>query len=376
MSEGQAAPARMAWLQALSHPHQALDWSLAEWERVVRLSRRLRLLGRLAESLESAQLMPRVPPQVARHLAAELQYSRWRTGILLWALERVPAMLGDVPYPLVLLKGAAYIGQDLSIAAGRLPSDIDILVPLEHLAHAQALLVAAGWQETELDAHDQHFYREWSHEVPPMRHPMHGLELDLHHNILPPVARTRVDAGLLLDRLQPSRWDRWQVFHPHDQVLHSAVHLFHDSEVRDRMRDLVDLDGLLRHFGTTPGFWHGLPERAAELGLSEPLALACHFATLWLGTPVQQDARRKIERAGPAPLRRVWLHRLLELVLTPTEPDDEPPWRQQLAAQILLVRYHYHRLPLRLLVPHLWHKFRARRRSARKDAAAAAAQRG
>ena len=57
MSGGPTAAARMAWLQALSHPQLALGWSLAEWERVVRLSRRLRLLGRLAESLEAAQLM-------------------------------------------------------------------------------------------------------------------------------------------------------------------------------------------------------------------------------------------------------------------------------------------------------------------------------
>ena len=384
MNPHPGVPARMAWLQALSHPQRALAWPLPEWERVIRLSRRLRLLGRLAESIEVAQLLPQVPQPAARHLVAELQYSRWRTGALRWALERLPAMLGDVPYPLVLLKGAAYIGQGLAIAAGRLPSDIDILVPREHLAHAQGLLMAAGWSEAELDDHDRQYYHQWSHEVPPMHHPVVGLELDLHHNILPPMTHLRVDAKLLLAHLQPSRWQRWQVFHAHDQVLHSAAHLFHDSEARDRLRDLVDLDGLLRHFGATVGFWDGLPGRAAELGLSEPLALACHFTALWLQTPVPEAARRSIESAGPLALRRAWLHRLLAAILMPTEPDDEPPWQQQLAAQILLVRYHYRRMPLQILLPHLWHKVRAGRRAAVAGAAdaaavaaaAAAAQRG
>ena len=371
MSPSHAPPPALAWLQALRTPSSALAWTLAEWERVVRLARRLRLLGRLAESVEAAGLMPQVPAQAARHLLAELQYSRWRTTHLLWALERLGAQLEGLAAPRVLLKGAAYIGQDLPIAAGRLPSDIDILVPREHLAETQALLLRAGWVETELDEHDRRYYNEWSHEVPPMRHGLHGLELDLHHNILPPVAHTHVDAALLLARLQPSRWPLWQVFHPHDQVLHSAAHLFHDSEARDRMRDLVDLDGLLRHFGDTPGFWDGLPDRARQLGLTEPLALACHFAQRWLQTPIPTVARQRLQAIGPSRLRRLWLHPLLATILTPTEPDERPPWRQGVAAQVLLLRYHYRRMPLRILVPHLWHKARARRLAAAEQAAAA-----
>ena len=69
------------------------------------------------------------------------------------------------PYPRVLLKGAAYIGQDLPIAAGRLPSDLDILVPQAHLPDAQARLTQAGWNAVALDDHDRRYYYEWSHEV-------------------------------------------------------------------------------------------------------------------------------------------------------------------------------------------------------------------
>lgn len=349
----------MAWMQALRQPEQAMDWTLPQWERVLRLSRRLRLLGRLAESLEAVDLIARLPAPVARHLQAELRYSRWRTRLLLWGLERLPAMMGEPPYPLVLLKGAAYVVQGLPIASGRLPSDIDILVPREHLADAQRRLLAAGWAETALDDHDRRYYHEWSHEVPPMRHVLHGLELDLHHNILPPLAHTRVDMAPLLARLQPSQRAPWQVFHPQDQVLHSAAHLFHDSDARDRLRDLVDLDGLMRHHGTLPGFWQGLPARASELGLSEPLALACHFVTLWLRTPVPEPVLMQIQHAGPSALRRAWLHAMLGAVLTPTEPDQGPSGRQDLAALALLVRHHWRRMPLRILLPHLWHKWRA-----------------
>jgi hypothetical protein len=371
-TRAQVPPPRLLWLQALRQPELALSWSLPEWERVVRLARRLRLLARLAEGLMAAGLIERVPPQARRHLIAEQRLSRWRMAAMLWTLERVATMLGDTPYPRILLKGAAYIGQDLPIAAGRLPSDLDILVPQAHVHDAQARLIQAGWSAMELDEHDRRYYYEWSHEVPPMTHPLLGMELDLHHNILPPVARTHVDADALLDRLRPSKWSTWQVLDPADQVLHSAAHLFFDSEMRNRIRDLVDLDGLFRHFGATPGFMSRLTERARELGLEEPLALACHFCVNWLATPIPADVLESIESSGSSRLRRAWLLPLLSAALMPTEPDDSPPLRQDIAAMVLLARYHRQRMPLRLLVPHLWHKARVNRSADRAKGSDAA----
>ena len=355
-------PARFAWLAALRQPELALGWSLSEWQRVIRLSRRLRLLARLAEALDSQGHMPRVPDPARRLLIGEQRLSRARTAAAVWAAQRVAAALQAAPYACVLLKGGAYLGQQLPIAAGRLPSDLDILVPKAHIADAQSRLIKAGWAETQMDAHDQRYYHEWSHEVPPMQHPIHGLELDLHHNILPPVARTHVDADLLLARLRPSAWPGWSVFDPLDQVLHSAAHLFLDAEPRERVRDLVDLDGLMRHFGATqPGFWAELPRRARQLGLSEPLALACYFVRLWLATPIPPEALELIEQAGPGVIRRAWLVPLFSVLLTPAEPDDAQSLGQKLAALLVLARYHRQRMPLRLLVPHLWHKWRAGR---------------
>ena len=351
---------QLAWLQALREPALALAWNLGEWEQRLRLARRLRLLARLAASLEAQGLLAALPPQVQRHLVAELRLSQWRIQAMTWALQRIGVTLGHLGQPLVLLKGAAYAGQGLAIAQGRLPSDVDILVPPAALAQAAATLQVAGWQQLALDEHDQRYYREWSHEVPPMHHPLHRIELDLHHNILPPVARTRVDVQLLLACLQPSAWPGWQVLHPLDQVLHSAAHLFQDSEARDRLRDLVDLDGLLRHFAQQPGFWDALAARAQQLGLAEPLALACHFCVRWLATPVPAASQRAIMAIGPGPLRRAWLLPMLGAILTPAPPGRRAAWQQDCAAALFLARYHRNRMPLRLLLPHLWHKLRTR----------------
>jgi len=327
------------------------------------VARRLRLLARLAEGVLGAGLIEQLPTQPRRHLLAELRLSRWRSDSLIWTLRQVSAAIQDADYPCVLLKGVAYLAQDLPIAAGRLPSDLDILVPKSAVLRAQDSLAAAGWRSVELDEHDRRYYEDWSHELPPMRHPRLSVELDLHHNILPPVGHKQIDAADLLGQLQPSKWQPWQVLHPVDQVLHSAAHLFFDSELRDRVRDLVDLDGLFRHFGTDAGFWPSLTERASELELAEPLALACYFCVRWMDTPIPQATQATIRGLGPGEGRRAWLLPLLDHVLIPTACDDMPNWTTDAAAAVLLARYHWRRLPLRMLVPHLWHKVRVKRRS-------------
>jgi hypothetical protein len=354
---------RLAWISAIREPAMVMEWSLPEWERAVRLGRRLRLLGRLAESLDSAGLLLGVPELPRRHLVSEQRLSRHRTAMLVWALERIRQSLEARGTEPILLKGAAYLAQGLAIASGRLPSDIDILVPREDIPTVCGLLSNAGWQEVALDEHDRRYYHEWSHEVPPLVHPVHPIELDVHHNIVPPMARSRVDAGLLFAGSRSTPWHGWRVLAPLDQVLHSAAHLFFDSDVRDRVRDMVDLDSLLRHFGMTPGFWEDLPRRARELDLAEPMALACHFCTDWLETPVPELASQALQATAGLDPGRSTLVEILRTALLPLEPDEAPSWRTLAAGTLVQARYHRWRLPLAQTVSHLFRKTLDRRRA-------------
>jgi hypothetical protein len=355
-------PPDLAWLAALREARLALAWTLPQWDRVVRVARGERLLGRLAEALSAAGLLDAVPEGPRRHLESARRLSADRLGALRWALERVDAATAGLGAPRVLLKGAAYVGQELPIAPGRLPSDLDILVPRAALAPALARLHAAGWTPVALDAHDQRYYAEWSHEAPPMRHALHAMELDVHHDIVAPVARDAIDIGLLLARLRPARIEGWMVLDPVDQVLHSAAHLFLDSAFTGRLRDLVDLDGLLRHFAAEPDFLGRLAPRAREVGLIGPLVLAVHFCRAWLATPVPVAVV-----AALPPVSR-GLAACFAAVLRPGEPGRPEPVSARLAALALLARHHRRRMPMRLLVPHLWHKLRAREPASAADA--------
>lgn len=350
----------LAWLRAPSEPSLMSSWTLQEWDRVVRLARRHRLLARLARAVELHDLGEGVPEPVRPHLQSALNQSRARVRALRWAAVRVRRTLGELGCPLLLLKGAAYLAQGLPVAEGRLPSDLDILVPRPCLDVASVRLGEAGWSEAPLDPLDRQYYVDWSHELPPMHNGSLGVELDVHHGILPPRDGLLVDTEVLLKDRAPCNWPGWQVLSPADQVVHCAAHLFLDSEPGDRVRDLVDLHGLMIHFGRTPAFWDDLRQRAVELALVEPVVLACHFVARWIGPCAPDGWMQDLERIQPRASRPL-VRLLMEQVLRPSEPDDFDTLTKRTCAVVVLARYHWHRLPARVLIPHLWRKWRMRR---------------
>jgi hypothetical protein len=347
------------WLRALAEPQRVQRWQLADWDRAVRLLRSHRLLARLGHAVQRTGLDDAVPAPARAHLVAAMRLSANRIQAVRWTAERLTPILAGVPGPKVLLKGAAYLALDLPIAAGRLPSDLDILVPRAHLDEAQSRLRDIGWVEPALDEHDRRYYLQWSHELPPMQHAEHSVELDVHHHILPPRDGRMIDMAPLLEAVRPSGWPGWSVLAPTDQVLHGTAHLFFDAEPRDRVRDLVDLDGLLRVHGHEASFWSMLTSRADRLDLAEPLVLGLGFAIDWLGTSVPPSTHDWLrETTARRPGLRL-LRPLMARVLTPTDPDHMDPLVKRWAATAVLARYHWHRLPFTVLMPHLWRKWRS-----------------
>jgi hypothetical protein len=85
------------------------------------------------------------------------------------------------------------------------------------------------------------------------------------------------------------------------------AHLFHNEEWSHGLRDLSDLDLLLRHFDATSAFWEVLVERSRELDLTRPLYYGLHQVNVVLGTPVPMAALQASRRfAPPWPCARSW----------------------------------------------------------------------
>lgn len=330
---------------------------LADWDSTLRLARQARVLGVLAHSLRAHEAVwACVPEAVKGHLRGSINYAAHRAQMVRMELAALDAALpADVT--VVVLKGAAYQLQGLSIAQGRIPNDVDLLVARKQLDQAEAALTGAGWVSEVSDDYDERYYREWSHELPPMRFPGHALEVDLHHTIAPVTSRTRADDRLLFEGLIALPDSRYRVLDPCDQVIHAAVHLFQDSELDGRLRDLVDLDGLIRHHLRDDASWASLVQRARAHRAERVLWYALHYCAEWLGTPVPATLALTPPSSISCDLMR-WVFSRSGL---PQLPDRRPGLALRMAFALGQLRYHLLRMPPGLLIRHLVHKAWSRR---------------
>lgn len=348
-----AADPLVALLRA---PRRMAELTLRQWDRVLPLARRANLLGWLALQAERQGLRGRLPAPVQPHLQAALTLIAHQQQAIAWECRHLERALQPLGIPLVLLKGAAYALSGRAAAQGRLFGDVDLLVPREALAAVEAALMLHGWATGKTDPYDQRYYRQWMHELPPMGHQRRGTVVDVHHNILPLTARHVPDATRLLADRVPVPDTALSVLAPCDMVIHSAVHLFHEGDTNNGLRDLRDLDALLGEFAATqPQFWSRLPERAAELGLAWPLLLALRYTDAVLGTPVPQQAMDAVHAAaalGPvrlAALDAVYLRTL-------ASQDRAGEFATAAARGALYLRAHALRMPPALLCLHLGRK--------------------
>ena len=339
-------------LRVLSAPETTVHLEPQEMELMIRQARMTNLLGVLAHKLSDCGVFAVLPRQVQAHFtAAQIECSVYER-MLDWETEQVRIVLNNAGIVPILLKGAAYRALGLPTAAGRIASDVDILVHEAQLTKTEATLKSGGWKEIKGDDYDQTYYREWMHELPPLRHRLRGTVVDVHRTIIPRTARLKPDPEKLVDAAITLPEGNLRVLCPEDMLLHNVVHHFYNGEFDNSLRELVDLDGLLREFAGDDGFWDRLVPRTQDLDLIRPLYYGLSFTQRLLGTPIPGDVMRRVEAGRPNALVRLSMGSLVSTVLTPTIPghSDLP---RTVAAWLLYLRSHWLRMPSGLLVRHL-----------------------
>jgi hypothetical protein len=350
-----------AFFAALRDPATLQALATRELDRVLRTARRTGVLARLAILAERSGVDRSLPAKAQELFAAARPVAGHHERSIRLEVSHIRRALAPLGRRVVLLKGAAYVLAGVPAGLGRLVSDVDILVPKDRLADAERALLGAGWRPMVLDAYDQRYYRTWMHELPPLRHETRQTVLDVHHTILPETARRHPDPAKLLAAVAPLD-DALAVLCAEDMVLHSATHLFSDGDLAGGVRDLVDLDALLRHFGENrQGFWDALVPRAVEHDLTRPLFYALRYCRAFLLTPVPDTALRASRVGAPSPATLALMDALCGRALEPrAEPSD---WKARSALWMLYVRSHWMRMPPLLLARHLLIKAVRRRRA-------------
>ena len=329
---------------------------------LIRQARRANLLARLCFLFEEQGLLDAVPSKARSHLESERAVAEAHERSVRWEAYQIRQALEDLNVPVILLKGGAYVLGGLPPGRGRLFHDMDILVPKGNLDAVEEALGLWGWVLTHLDAYDQRYYRQWMHELPPFRHMKRKTVLDVHHTILPETSRLSPDPRKLIAAAQALNGQGClKILAPTDMVLHTATHLFHDGELDQGLRDLVDIDSLFRHFGRDETFWPGLVKRARELDLIRPLYYALRYTKAILGTPVPEATQQDIRIGRPGGLGPVLMDALFFRGLAPEHSSCETRFTG-LARWLLYVRSHRLRMPMHLLIPHLIRKAIKRRK--------------
>ncbi|MDP2809147.1 MAG: nucleotidyltransferase family protein [Rhodocyclaceae bacterium] len=340
-------------LDVVRNPANSAALDLRAWDDLLRLARRSNLISRLAEGIDRAGMLESLPSPVRPHLIAALALARHQRRAVVWEARHIGTALRSLDMPVVLLKGAAYSMAGLQAAKGRLYGDVDILVPVARINEVEAALMMHGWSAGHVDPYDNRYYRQWMHELPPMVNVKRGTVIDVHHNILPRTARNHPSAVKLLAASVALSEAPFHVLSPCDMVIHCATHLFHEGELNNGLRDLFDLDALVREYAAgDASFWTALPDRARELDLEWPLRLAFRYLERFLGTHIPEQARAALK---PVPVR----DRLHDVMYLPGFLPDHPlcyGCKASLARGLLYLRGHYLRMPLHLLALHLGRK--------------------
>lgn len=342
----------------LLDPATIEDMSSEDLDLLLRVARRARLLGTVAKDLQECGQFESLPQVAKDHLLSALVLADSRARLAKWELDRIAWALRDHPeIRPIAMKGCAYLLLNTPNARGRIFADVDLMLPEPQLENVERHLNGFGWQSGKLSPYDQNYYRNWTHELPPLMHVEREVEIDLHHNVLPRTARLKPPASKLLKASKPVVGSRYSVLSNEDIVLHSMTHLMFADDLADKLRDLVDIDQLMRHFaGEDESFWDHLLHRAQVLDLRRPAFYALRYARELLESPVPDSViAASMNFAPPVPI--VWImDRLVPRALFPQHPDH--PSRVTAFCRLsLYIRSHWIRMPPWLLAYHLSYKF-------------------
>jgi hypothetical protein len=344
------APDYQSLARVLRDPQTIDRLSPEAFGRTMDAAQQARLLGWLVEQVRAGHVPAEAPGWLRDRLVTADALVRGYDRAVRWEIDRLCRAFLDTGQTWILLKGGAYIAAGLPPGRGRRVADIDVLVPRADLGRVETILHESGWEFPEIDAYDNRYYREWMHELPPMVHRDRRSVVDVHHAILPRTSRLKPSSKRLLERATPVA-NGVRVLCPAHMVLHAAAHLFHDGEIAGAIRDLVDLDQLLRCFTEDETFWRDLLEEAVALDLTRPTYYALRFAHRWFATPVPGDVVRETSAWAPPAVVGYVMDALVQRTIPEGVGDTS-----RAAVFALYVRSHWLRMPPLQVMRHLARK--------------------
>lgn len=341
-------------IEVLKKPELLAELGLEQWNICLREAKMSGLTGRLSYDARAQGITEKLPAKVQDIFSSFDNVSASSTRKIKWEINRVNRALKGSDEKVVLLKGGAYIEKNMTCTAGRVSVDLDILIARNRIDWAEDIFLKAGWRHQIINDYDQKFYREYSHELPPLVHPERYISIDVHHNILPTTSKLCPDVNKMIENAIKMK-NGFYVFSDQDIILHSIVHQFQDGEVRSSLRNLLEQHDMYNEFGKEADFWQKLIPRAAELGLTRALYYSLHFSRAIFETEIPAQIMKDIKPYGPSFFTDAIMKFMVMGVISPNlGAKGLSRW---LSMNGLYIRSHWLRMPPFLLARHLTIKF-------------------
>lgn len=339
-------------IKVLQEPSYIRTFTHHDWMVFVQQSYACYLTGRISYLLSKESLLDSVPDKVRWHFESARTLAEAHTRDINIEVKEIRQALKITGVKPVFLKGTAYILAQDDAGCGRTFADVDIYVPKDRLPAVENALKMRGWHKEQLTPYDETYYYKWMHEIPPMVNAGRGTTLDVHHNLTPLTSRYRFNADMLIaaDNIAPD------VLQPEVRLLHSIVHLFMETGYEKGLRDLSDIDLMIKQFSSSDSsFWNVLMERSEELGFNRLLFYGLRYAKKLLGSPVPELVNVHFKKKDvPNRATLAIMDKIVIAVMSDTK--KEKSLQLQISHFALFVRGHWLKMPLHTLTYHVIHK--------------------
>lgn len=345
----------------LKDPALATDMTIAQWEMCIRQALVSNMTGRLWYILQQAQVTDAIPHKVQLHFNTAQIKADCQSRDITFEVQQLTQCLAEIGVEPVFLKGAAYVIAK-SAHQGRICNDIDILVAPDKLQATERQLGKEGWISEDINAYDDQYYRKWMHELPPMVHLNRQTTLDVHHHLLPKTVKNSFNIDLMLNAAQTFDFVtdvqtiRIKTLSSVDRILHSCCHLFTEGNLDKGLRDLTDIQIMLKDLHQKHGQEASslLIKRAFELGLDDQLMLATRYIARLLANQIDLSAYLEFNwLTSPfSSIRNAILDWCYKRLFIPHHHKVKGV-SFYFADAIILLRSHLQKMPMRMLIPHL-----------------------
>lgn len=274
---------------------KSVDWGL-----VVAMANQLLVTPALWVGLRDKDLAADLPPELREYLEAFHAVNAERNQRLKdQVVAAVRALNGRGVEP-VLLKGAAHLFTDTFGDFGaRMMGDLDLLVPKDRLATGLAALQSIGYAAGAAGAPK----RAEHHHHPPLFRSGDGAAIELHHELLAPVASHLLPTTIAWSQTQRLAAGplTLRVLSPTCRVFHNLLHseIVNQNHVRGEvcLRQLHDLVALCRRYGAEVD-WPVIRSRMERHGQGEILRSYLYLAHRLLGLSLPEKVRPTWSSAG------------------------------------------------------------------------------